>query len=431
MQHNAPRGPTTASAMEVEAHVPHFAPRGQEQPPPGVRPAPLSEVAGPQAAVTVGYVAAVAPSLAVVPVSDLLHDDATVQFLLQQSLLARAQEEEEARELEEVKRMEKAVVTKMQRLEAEVQMYAGQDLSQLSDLERAAVTFVARSDALRRRRRERRRKRKKQRKKKLPRAPRPRCRRPCVHQRQVPAVRSSVVTQRQVPTVLSFMLPVQFLDTVFDMPFVVLRQVPGLMVQKTVVRPQLQSIYGRRHSLSFSRGRSPWSRLFSRPQRFLSCRSFSGGRCPCCAGRAVPQVVHLRVQRNAWFDRGYKILRQFTEIFTFFYVKRWMTDPEVDSRLHFALEMWTLFYCPLYLVVTCSLCGGESFSPDDAFVSALDSVMPMKGKHTINYLQYQCVRCVAMSCGGDSFSPWCLRFCMGQRKAVKGKYTINYILYPC
>ena len=87
----------------------------------GVRQAPLPEVAGPQAAVTVGYVAAVAPSLAVVLVSDMMHDDATVQFLLQQSLLARAQEEEEeAREQEEVKWLEEAVVTKMQRLEAEV-----------------------------------------------------------------------------------------------------------------------------------------------------------------------------------------------------------------------------------------------------------------------------------------------------------------------
>ena len=87
-------------------------------------------------------------------------------------------------------------------------------------------------------------------------------------------------------------------------------------------------------SSSFRRGRSPWSRLFSRPQRFLRCRSFSGGRCPGCAGRAVPQVVHLRIQRTAWFDRGYKIcVSFFTEIFTFFYVKRWITDPEVDSRL--------------------------------------------------------------------------------------------------
>ena len=256
--------------MEVEAHEQYYAPRGQEQPPPGVRTAPLSEVAGPQAAVAVGYVAAVAPSLAVVLVSDLMHGGATVQFLLQQSLLARAQEEEEAREQEEVKRLEEAVVTKMQRLEAEVMKYAGGDASQLSDLEKAAVILVTRSDALRRRR-ERRRKRKKQRKKKLPCAPRPRCRRPCVHQRQVPAVRSPVVTQRQVPTVHSFMLPVQFLDTVFDMPVVVLRQMLGFMVQKIVDRPQLQSIHGCRHSLSFRCGSPSWSRLFSRPQRFPSC----------------------------------------------------------------------------------------------------------------------------------------------------------------
>ena len=52
---------------------------GQKRPPPGERQAPLPEVAGPQAAVTVGYVAAGAPSLAVVLVSDMMLDDATVQ----------------------------------------------------------------------------------------------------------------------------------------------------------------------------------------------------------------------------------------------------------------------------------------------------------------------------------------------------------------
>ena len=75
-------------------------------------------------------------------VSDMLHDDATVQFLLQYSLLARSQEEE-AREQEEDKRQEEAVVTRMLRLEAEVMKYAGRDRSQLSDLEKAAVTLVA------------------------------------------------------------------------------------------------------------------------------------------------------------------------------------------------------------------------------------------------------------------------------------------------
>ena len=42
------------------------------------------------------------------------------------------------------------------------------------------------------------------------------------------------------------------------------------------------------------------------------------------------------------------------------------------------------------------LSGGESFSPDDASDSALDSVMPMKGKYTINYVEYQGV--VALRC---------------------------------
>ena len=102
-------------------------------------------------------------------------------------MLARAQEEEEARELEDDKRQEEAVVTRMQRLQAEVMKYAGRDRSQLSALEKAAVVLVAHSDALRRRR-ERRKKRKKRRKRKLPRAPRPRCRRPCAHQQHVPAV---------------------------------------------------------------------------------------------------------------------------------------------------------------------------------------------------------------------------------------------------
>ena len=178
------------------------------------------------------------------------------------------------------------MVTKMQRLEAEVMKYAGRDRSQLS----------AHSDALRRRR-ERRRKRKKQRKKKLPRAPRPRCRRPCNHQRQVPAVRIPVVTQREVPTVHLFMLPVQFLDKVLDMPIVVQRQVLRSMVQKTVESPQLHFIDGRRHPLSLRKSSSSWSSLFSGSLRFRSCRSFFGGRCPCCAGRADCQVRPWRRPR--------------------------------------------------------------------------------------------------------------------------------------
>ena len=62
------------------------------------------------------------------------------------------------------------------------------------------------------------------------------------------------------------------------------------LVQKTVVLPQLQSIVSRRHSLSFHKGSSSWSSLFSRPQRFPCCCSISGGRCPCYVGRAISPV---------------------------------------------------------------------------------------------------------------------------------------------
>ena len=84
--------------QEGEVHEENDGLRAQTTPLPGVRPAPLPEVAGPQAAVTVGFVAAGTFSLAVVPVSDDRIDDAALQFLLHQSLLARAEEEEQARE---------------------------------------------------------------------------------------------------------------------------------------------------------------------------------------------------------------------------------------------------------------------------------------------------------------------------------------------
>ena len=96
--------------MEFETHA---SPRTQITPPPGSRPAPLSDVAGLQAAVTVGYVAAGPPSLvlALVAVHDHV-DQASVQFLLQQSFLARAAEEEKATEEAEVKMLEDDVADK-------------------------------------------------------------------------------------------------------------------------------------------------------------------------------------------------------------------------------------------------------------------------------------------------------------------------------
>ena len=94
--------PTTASAMEVEADVAHDAPRGKEQPSPVERPASLSEVAGPQAAVTVGHVAAGVPCLTpVVMGPEAAQDDSTVAWLLARSLAERQREETEGKEAAE------------------------------------------------------------------------------------------------------------------------------------------------------------------------------------------------------------------------------------------------------------------------------------------------------------------------------------------
>ena len=75
-----------------------------------MRPEQLRAAPGPQAAVMVGYVAAGAPSLVVAPVA--AHDGldaATLQFLLQQSLLAVAVEEEEAKEVAKLRELEEQV----------------------------------------------------------------------------------------------------------------------------------------------------------------------------------------------------------------------------------------------------------------------------------------------------------------------------------
>ena len=97
-------------------------------------------------------------------------------------------------------------------------------------------------------------KEKEEKKKKLPKAgcrlfP-PGCRRLCDHLRQVPAVSprtswySSYDAENRYPQWIRSCSLCKFLDTVFDMFVVALRQVPGLIVQKTVVVPKLQFIAG-------------------------------------------------------------------------------------------------------------------------------------------------------------------------------------------
>ena len=105
----------------------HAAPRGQNTPPPGSRPAPLLEVAGPQAAVTVGHMAAEAPSLVVASVAE--HDgldDATVQFLLQKVLRARAEDEMVAKEQTELDQLVGDLAVEDGELLAELQRERGE-----------------------------------------------------------------------------------------------------------------------------------------------------------------------------------------------------------------------------------------------------------------------------------------------------------------
>ena len=67
----------------------------------------------------------------------------------------------------------------------------------------------------------------------------------------------------------------------------------------------------------------------------------------CC--QSTKAWVLFPLQRNAWSSVVH-VLRQSTDWlnFWFFYVKRWITDPEIDSRSR------NTFYCPSFLTVTCS-----------------------------------------------------------------------------
>ena len=117
-RHEAHRhGPLREVQQEEEVREEYQAPRRQTRPLPGTRPEQLTATPRPQAAFSVGHVAAGAPSLFVAPVG--VHDgldDATVQFLVQQVLQARTAEEEEAKEVAEVKELQDDMALQERRL---------------------------------------------------------------------------------------------------------------------------------------------------------------------------------------------------------------------------------------------------------------------------------------------------------------------------
>ena len=171
LHHSAqPGGPVVEEPEEEVEFEEHAGLRAQNIPPPGSRPGVLKDPGPPWVeAVTVGYVAAGAPSLVVASVAahDGL-DDATVQFLLQQSLLAVAAEEEEAREREEVKVLQEKVKEKERRIVEEIDRLRGLGENDRSPLlTRTCAWYVARRDLLAKMEKKKR-KRKKRSKKRLP-----------------------------------------------------------------------------------------------------------------------------------------------------------------------------------------------------------------------------------------------------------------------
>ena len=162
------------SAPKVGAET-HDALRRQKTASAGARPGVLKDPA-PQGAVTVGYVAAPGPLLSTPLLADTAAeavDARTVKYLLHAALNEKKEEEkEERRKAKEARRLE---VTALLAVPLALRTQAQQRrLMELSD-EVDSETHP------------KRRKRKKRKKRKLPRAPLPRCGRPCDH-RQVPAL---------------------------------------------------------------------------------------------------------------------------------------------------------------------------------------------------------------------------------------------------
>ena len=170
--HHASRGQTRARAREGVEHELYEGLRAQKPPLPGKRPGLPPEREPRGEAVTVGYVAAPAPPLAVPLLASAAGeavDHSTLQFLLKHAIATKKALEEEERR----RKVEEAVA----RLRAKV--HAGEPLSAAEHEAWHGTSSSSTGN---------RRKKKKRKRRKLPKAPPPRCGRPCNLQRQVPAV---------------------------------------------------------------------------------------------------------------------------------------------------------------------------------------------------------------------------------------------------
>ena len=283
-QNGAPRGQKTAArAREGVEHELYEGVRAQKPPLPGKRPGLPPEPEPRGGAVTVGYVAAPAPPLAVPLLASAAGeavDHSTLQFLLKHAIeMKKALEEEERR-----KKVEEAVA----RLRAKV--HAGEPLSASEH----AAWYGTSSSSIGKRRKKKKRKRRK-----LPKAPLPRCGRPCDLQRQVPAALRVLRVPRQngghscsateTGTHSVLLGPGAVLGQ-GRCAGVVQRLGYGQTVQKTVLAPQLQ--FRRSTSLRAAEA-NPHGPACSENHRD------SAVAVGQVAGRAMPAVVN---DRCLWSD---------------------------------------------------------------------------------------------------------------------------------
>ena len=285
LHHSAqPAGPVVAGPREVEEQDKYEASRRQKALPPGAHPGVLKEPEVQVRAATVGCVAAGAPSLSVVLVSGMMHDDATVQYLLKQSLLARQAELDRRKkrveeEEEKAKEKEEELEQARRELRTLLAVPAPRRTAEQETRVRACRSVLGAAY---------KRKRKKRRKKKTPRASsHPSLRRAHCQQRQryVLAGFAGYDTPRAVfPSIVN--ARGDSTGAVLgqgDMPVVILSGGFGQTVQKTVESPQLQLIVGRQHPLRAANA-DPHGSVCSADHGDSSVAAYFGGRCPCCVG---------------------------------------------------------------------------------------------------------------------------------------------------
>ena len=173
-----------------------------------------------------------------------------------------------------------------------------------------------------------------------------------------------------------------------------------LQVQQTVEIPQLQFFCVVVDLPVFALMPSLWSRLLVGPLRFPSCSSTRWSMslfCGMCRSLGFVVVKTAAPSVAARCECG-------DVVWWWKFFSRWCLRFCMGQR--YADEgKYTINYFQYQDAVGCFAmsCGGESFSPYGAYVYAWDRVKPMKGKYTINYIQYQDgVECVCMLNDGSA-----------------------------